>query len=94
MKYTPKTIHEVRRCIAGFSGETRVEVQDGIPVKAKTVADLRALSSWPPGDWIPGCSRQRGPTIQRGDGGVAFLYQSLIRGRAGPANGSAPGDPR
>jgi hypothetical protein len=43
MRYTPKTIHEVRRCIAGFSGQTRVEVESGIPVKAKTVADLRAL---------------------------------------------------
>jgi hypothetical protein len=52
MRYTPKTIHEVRRCIAGFSGQTRVEVEGGIPVKAKTVADLRALSSWPPGDWV------------------------------------------
>jgi len=30
----------------------RVEVEDGIPVKAKTVADLRALSDWPPGDWV------------------------------------------
>jgi hypothetical protein len=52
MRYTPKTIHEVRRCIAGFSGQTRVEVEGGIPVKAKTVADLRTLSSWPPGDWV------------------------------------------
>jgi hypothetical protein len=52
MRYTPKTIHEVRRCIAGFSRETRVEVEDGIPVKARTVADLRALSAWPAGDWV------------------------------------------
>ena len=33
-------------------GETQVEVEDGIPVTAKTVADLRALSAWPPGDWV------------------------------------------
>jgi hypothetical protein len=52
MRYTPRTLQEVRRCIAGFSGEARVEVEDGIPVKAKTVADLRALSSWPSGDWV------------------------------------------
>jgi len=52
MRYTPKTIDEVRRCIAGCSGETRVEVEDGIPVKAKTVADLRALSRWPSGNWV------------------------------------------
>ena len=52
MRSTPKTIGEVRRCIAGCAGETRVEVEDGIPVTATTVAELRALSSWPPGDWV------------------------------------------
>ena len=52
MKYTPKTLDEVRRCLGGCPGETPVEIEDGVPVTAKTVADLRALSSWPPGDWI------------------------------------------
>jgi hypothetical protein len=52
MKYTPKTLDEVRRCLGGCSGETLVDVEEGIPVKAKTVADLRALSNWPPGDWV------------------------------------------
>jgi hypothetical protein len=52
MKYTPKTLDEVRRRLGGCSGETPVEVEDGIPVRAKTVADLRALSSWPPGGWV------------------------------------------
>jgi hypothetical protein len=52
MKYTPKTLDEVRRCLGGCPGEMRVEVEDGIPVKAKTAADLRALSDWPPGDWV------------------------------------------
>jgi hypothetical protein len=52
MGYTPKTLDEVRRCLGGRPGETQVEVEDGIPVTAKTVTDLRALSSWPPGDWV------------------------------------------
>jgi hypothetical protein len=52
MKYTPKTLDEVRRCLGGCSGHTPVEVEDGIPVRAKTVADLRALSIWPRGDWV------------------------------------------
>jgi hypothetical protein len=52
MRHTPKTLDEARRCLGGCPGETPVEVEDGIPVKAKTVADLRALSSWPPGDWV------------------------------------------
>ena len=52
MKYKPKTLDEVRRCLGGFPGETPVEIEHGIPVTAKTVADLRVLSSWPPGDWV------------------------------------------
>jgi len=52
MRYTPKTLDEVRRCLGGCSGEMQVEVEDGIPVMAKTVADLHALSTWPPGDWV------------------------------------------
>jgi hypothetical protein len=52
MRYTPKTLDDVRRCLGGCPGETPVEVEDGIPVKAKTVADLSALSAWPPGDWV------------------------------------------
>ena len=51
MRYTPKTLDEVRRCLGGCTGETPVEIEHGIPVTAKTVADLRALSIWPPGDW-------------------------------------------
>jgi hypothetical protein len=52
MRYTPKTLDEVRRCLGGCPGETQVEVENGIPVTARTVADLRALSAWPPGDWV------------------------------------------
>ena len=52
MNYTPKTLDEVRRCLSGCSGQTPVELEDGIPVTAKTVADLRALSTWPRGDWV------------------------------------------
>ena len=52
MRYTPKTLDEVRRCLGGCTGETPVEIEHGIPVTAKTVADLRALSIWPPGDWV------------------------------------------
>jgi hypothetical protein len=52
MRYTPKTLDEVRRCLSGCPGETQVDVEDGIPLTGKTVADLRALSTWPPGDWV------------------------------------------
>ena len=52
MKYTAKTLDEVRRFLGGCPEDTQVEVEEGIPVTAKTVADLRALSTWPRGDWV------------------------------------------
>jgi hypothetical protein len=52
MRYAPKTMNEVRKCLGGCPGEMPVEIEDGIPVTAKTVAALRALSSWPPGGWV------------------------------------------
>jgi hypothetical protein len=29
-----------------------VEVERGIPLTANTVAELRVLPAWPPGDWV------------------------------------------
>jgi len=52
MRYAPTTMNEVRKCLGGCPGEMPVEIGDGIPVTAKTVTNLRALSSWPPGDWV------------------------------------------
>ena len=52
MKYTAKTLDEVRRFLGGCPEDTQVEVEEGIPVTAKTVADVRALSSWPLGNWV------------------------------------------
>ena len=52
MRYTPKTLDEVRRCLGGCSAATPVEVEVGIPLTARTVADVRALSTWPPADWV------------------------------------------
>ena len=52
MRYTPRNLNDMRRCLAGCPGETQVEIQQGIPMTAKTVADLRALPTWLPGDWV------------------------------------------
>jgi hypothetical protein len=52
MRYTPKNLDEVRTCLSGCPAEMEVEVERGIPVTAKTVAELRALSVWPRGDWV------------------------------------------
>jgi hypothetical protein len=42
----------MRRCLAGYPGETHVEIEQGVPMTAKTLVDLRALPTWPPGDWV------------------------------------------
>jgi hypothetical protein len=52
MRYSPKTLEQVRTGLGGCPDATPVEVEPGIPVTAKTVAELCALSTWPPGDWV------------------------------------------
>jgi hypothetical protein len=52
MRYTPKTPNDVRTCLGDCPDVTPVEIEPGVPVTAKTVAELRALSTWPPGDWV------------------------------------------
>jgi hypothetical protein len=39
----------MQRLLLGYRDNMRVEVEHGIPVTAKTVADLRALPTWPDG---------------------------------------------
>ena len=43
------TIEDMQKLLIGYRDNMRVEVEQGIPVTAKTVADLRALSTWPDG---------------------------------------------
>jgi hypothetical protein len=50
MRYTPKNLDEVRTCLGGCPAEMEVEVERGIPLTANTVAKLRALPTWPPGE--------------------------------------------
>ena len=49
MRYPAETIEAVRKHLVSYRDNMRVEVKDGIPVTAKTVADLRALPTWPEG---------------------------------------------
>ena len=48
-QYNPDTIEDVRNVLRGFSHRMKVEIEPGIPLAAKTLADLRARTSWPPG---------------------------------------------
>jgi hypothetical protein len=43
------TIDEMQKLLLGYRDNMRVEVETGIAVTAKTVADLRALTAWPDG---------------------------------------------
>jgi hypothetical protein len=49
LRYPVPTIEEMRKHLISYRDNMRVEVEQIIPVTAKTVADLRALSTWPDG---------------------------------------------
>jgi hypothetical protein len=48
-RYSADTIDDVQRLVVGYRDNMRVEIETGVAVIAKTVADLRALQSWPHG---------------------------------------------
>jgi hypothetical protein len=43
------TIEDMKRLLVGYRDNMRVEIESGLDVSAKTVADLRALPTWPDG---------------------------------------------
>jgi hypothetical protein len=45
--YTPATMDELQRVLAGCPEQMRVEIDIGIQVTALTVADLKTQISWP-----------------------------------------------
>ena len=49
VRYSANTIEEMQKLLLGYRDNMRVEVEAGIAITAKTVADLRALSTWPGG---------------------------------------------
>ena len=49
MRYAANTIEEMRKLLLGYRDNMRVEVEIGVAVTASTVADLRALPTWPDG---------------------------------------------
>jgi hypothetical protein len=50
-RYRPETTDMLRTCLGDCPDDMEVEVQPGVPLVAKTVADLRALNAWSP-YWI------------------------------------------
>ena len=49
MRYAANTIEEMQKLLLGYRDNMRVEVEPGVAVTASTVADLRALPTWPDG---------------------------------------------
>jgi len=47
VRYPANTIEEMQKLLLGYRDNMRVEVEPGVAVTAKTVADLRALPTWP-----------------------------------------------
>jgi hypothetical protein len=47
VRYAVNTIEEMQKLLLGYRDNMRVEVETGIAVTAKTVADLRAVATWP-----------------------------------------------
>ena len=45
--YSVETIEAMQKHLLSYRDNLRVEVEPGIPVVAKTVSELRALSTWP-----------------------------------------------
>ena len=49
LRHPANTNEDVQKLLIGYRDNMRVEIEQDIPVSAKTVADLRALSTWPGG---------------------------------------------
>jgi divalent metal cation (Fe/Co/Zn/Cd) transporter len=49
VRHQANTIEEMKRLLLGYRDNMRVEIESGVAVTAKTVADLRALATWPDG---------------------------------------------
>jgi hypothetical protein len=49
VRHPANTIEDVKKILLGYRDNMRVEIESGVAVTAKTVADLRALRTWPNG---------------------------------------------
>jgi hypothetical protein len=65
--YAPDTIEGVRKVLGGLDHTINVEIGPGIPLVAKTVWDLRARATWPPGLRliVPGAPEERIVKVER-----------------------------
>jgi hypothetical protein len=49
MRHPANTIEEMKKVLLGYRDNMQVEIETDVPLSAKTVTDLRTLSTWPAG---------------------------------------------
>jgi hypothetical protein len=49
VRYSANSIEEMQKLLLGYRDNMRVEVETGVAIAAKTVADLGTLPTWPEG---------------------------------------------
>jgi hypothetical protein len=49
VRHRANTIEDMQKLLIGYRDNMRVEIESGVGITAKTVADLRALPTWPDG---------------------------------------------
>jgi hypothetical protein len=49
LRFSPNRIEDLQKIPLGYRDNMKVEIESGVAVTAKTVADLRALPTWPDG---------------------------------------------
>jgi len=47
VRFIPENIDQVREVLIDFPAHLEIELEIGVPLDAKTVEDLRLLSTWP-----------------------------------------------
>jgi hypothetical protein len=68
----------MKKLLLGYRDNMRVEIESGVAVTAKTVAELRALPTWPDG-LVLDIHVDLDPSIERRKSGAGILIR---RGRA------------
>ncbi len=49
VKAIPRSARDARVHLEDFPDDLEIELETGVPLSAKTVGDLRSLSTWPTG---------------------------------------------
>ena len=49
VRHPANTLEDMKKLLLGYRDNMRVEIESDVAVTTKTVADLRALSTWPDG---------------------------------------------